>query len=238
MILLPLSWRAVAMSCVLACAGTVSVFSPPVLAAPALDGDVLIQAGHEGRPDCGPPPGGEPPSLCHNTGARGEIRWTPVVADEATRALRAAGIHVLRVGANLEGRRYRVRDALFLHFDGSTRPCATGASIGYPTKANGWTAPAASAGAGAAWKALYGRFIPFRFERDNFTSTLRRYYGFKHVAVSDAALVIEGGELTCPAQREWLQTKLRWEGDLLAYFVATRLGRNVPLPSGVPAVLR
>src|SRR5205823_7639877 len=47
------------------------------------DGDVFIQAGHENTPD-------------NKTGGEGplgnEIDWTPIVADEATRILRQAGV--------------------------------------------------------------------------------------------------------------------------------------------------
>jgi len=51
------------------------------------DGDVFIQAGHENTPD-------------NKTGGEGplgnEIDWTPIVADEATRILRQAGISTIR----------------------------------------------------------------------------------------------------------------------------------------------
>ncbi len=194
---------------------------------PPLDADVLIQAGHQGRPDCG----SEPASLCSNTGAPGEITWTPIVADEATKVLRAAGVRVLRENADLQGRHYRVRDAVFIHFDGSEQPCSTAASVGYPEAANGWPEPARSKEAATSWKALYGRTFPFGFEQDNFTESLRKYYGFKHVIVSDAAFVLEGGEITCPKQRDWLKNRLAWEGDLLAYFLSRRVGVGyVPLP--------
>ena len=188
--------------------------------APGFDADVLIQAGHEGRPDCAR----EPATICRNTGTAGEIAWTPVVADEATRILSAAGVKVLRRPAYLSGQ-YRVRDAVFIHFDGSGRPCSSGASIGYPVRAQ-------SPQAGAAWKALYKRFWPFGFEADNFTPTLAGYYGFNHVrAVTDAALVVEGGEMSCPKQHAWLQSRLKWEGALIAHFVSARIGKgNVPLP--------
>lgn len=196
-------------------------------AQPAYDADVLIQAGHQGRPDCNV----EPASLCNNTGAPGEIVATPVVADEATRVLRAAGVSVLREKANLQGQNFRVRDAVFIHFDGSAQPCSSAASVGYPAAANGWKDPANSREAATAWKALYGKYFPFGFQRDNFTETQRKYYGFRHVTVSDAALVIEGGEITCPRQRAWIRGHLKFEGDLLAYFLSKRIGRgDVPLP--------
>lgn len=185
------------------------------------EADVLIQAGHEGRPDCDR----EPAKLCRNTGAAGEIEWTPIVADEATRILRAAGVTVIRRPAFLSGQ-YNVKDAIFLHFDGNVRKCATGASVGYPQRAH-------SAQAAAEWKALWKRFIPFRFVADNFTSNLSSYYGYKHVrSVSDAAIVIEGGEMTCPVQHAWMKNHLKFEGALIAHFVSARIGKgNVPLPT-------
>ncbi len=83
------------------------------------------------------------------------------------------------------------------------------------------------------WKKLYGRSWPYGFEPDNFTETLRDYYGFKRVNVTDAALVIEGGEKTCPPQSRWIAAHLKWEGELIAHFVSLRLGRGrVPLPPG------
>ncbi len=185
------------------------------------EADVLIQAGHEGRPDCDR----EPAALCRNTGAAGEIEWTPIVADEATRILRTAGVTVIRRPAFLSGQ-YDVKEAIFLHFDGNGRPCTTGASVGYPQRAH-------SAEAATEWKSLWKTFFPFRFEPDDFTSNLSGYYGFKHVrSVSDAAIVIEGGEMTCPMQHAWMKDHLKFEGALIAHFVSARIGKgNVPLPT-------
>ena len=77
--------------------------NPP---APAgFDGDVLIQAGHQNTPD-------------NKTGGEGplgnEIDWTPIVADEATRILRSAGVSTIREDASLkrperQNERFRVR---------------------------------------------------------------------------------------------------------------------------------
>lgn len=219
-----MSWTTALRSAGAALLAGLFLTSVPASADPGFDADVLVQAGHEGRPDCGPSPKGEPAALCNNTGTPGKIGMTPVVADEVTRDLRAAGITVIRAKANLEGKTYRVRDAVFIHFDGSERPCSTGASLGYP-------ATAKSRQAAREWRGLYARRFPFGFQRDNFTPNLSGYYGFRHVNVTDAALVIEGAELTCPEQRAWLQPRLRWEGDLIAYFLSKRLGRgNLPKP--------
>jgi hypothetical protein len=120
------------------------------------DADVFIQAGHENTPD-------------NKTGGEGplgnEIDWTPIVADEATRILRKAGVSTIREDASLkrperQNERFRVRIAVFLHFDDPDGG-ETGASVGFKGSSD---EPAA-----AAWKKLYSKFFPFPFMRDNFT---------------------------------------------------------------------
>ncbi len=174
--------------------------------------DVFIQAGHEGR-------------TTGATGAEGplgrEIDWTPVVANEATRILRQAGVSVIRAKASLSGR-YRCKVAVFMHFDGSENGSSK-ASVGYndPTDK-----PAAS-----AWKALYGRYWPFGFMGDNFTANLRGYYGFAFTQTTDAEFVIEFGDLNARDQAEWLKPRLPWLGALVAHFLSKRIGKdNVPDP--------
>ncbi|MHB8146583.1 MAG: hypothetical protein ACYDGM_04885, partial [Vulcanimicrobiaceae bacterium] len=121
------------------------------------------------------------------------------------------------------GGRYAVQAAIFIHFDGASKPCSSGASIGYhrPT----------DAGAAARWRALYERYWPFGFMPDNFTRGLRDYYAFRQVYARDGSLVVELGELTCPAQREWLATHLRLEGYLLAKFLFGLIGKGDLRPS-------
>ena len=184
----------------------------------ALPVDVVISAGHEGRPaSCASFPG----RAC-NLGASGERAWTPVVADEAARALRERGVRVARLPADFHGD-YVADAAVFIHFDGSVRPCSSGASIGYHTSA--------SRHAADAWRTLYGRAFPFGFQPDNFTTSLRDYYGFRQVRARDGALVLEMGELTCRAQRTWLASRLKWQGDLIAYFLSRLIGKGqLPLP--------
>ncbi len=189
-----------------------------MLAAIALAANVLISAGHEGRPaSCAH----FPQHHC-NLGANGERAWTPVVADAATRVLRAHGISVIRKPADFTGS-YDVDAAIFIHFDGSDRACATGASIGYHHPSDKSMAD--------AWRALYSRYFPFRFMPDNFTDGLRDYYGFRQVNDRKGALVLELGELTCPSDRAWLAPRLQWEGAMIAYFLSQRIGTgNVPDP--------
>jgi hypothetical protein len=180
--------------------------------------DVLISAGHEGRPaSCAR----FPQHRC-NLGAQGERAWTPIVADAATTVLRRYGIGVARLPADFTGS-YKVGAAVFIHFDGSQPPCGSRASVGYAGRG--------SAAAASAWRKLYGSYWPFGFQPDNFTESLRKYYAYRQVDARNASLVLELGEITCPAQRAWLAPRLQWEGALLAYFLSRQIGnRVVPNP--------
>jgi hypothetical protein len=180
--------------------------------------DVLIQAGHEGRPaSCAV----FHPKHC-NLGALDEREWTPIVADTATEILRDHGVSVARVPADFAGK-YRVDAAVFVHFDSGWPRCSSRASIGYKSDRDEQAAQ--------EWRALYSRYWPFGFKRDNFTSNLRKYYEYKQVDARDGRLVLELGETTCKAQREWLAPRLQWEGALLAYFLSQLTGiGDVPLP--------
>lgn len=156
------------------------------------EAEVYIQAGHEGR----------------TRGAAGtsskfgrEIDWTPIVADEATRVLRNAGISVIRSKA--ERRKYSIVDlALSIHFDGSATACASGASIGYDDKTDKTAAD--------EWKRMFGKVFKYRWHRDNFTNNLRNYYNFKYTITSDAELVLELGDITCPHQAKWMKPNLKY----------------------------
>jgi hypothetical protein len=169
----------------------------------------LIQAGHQGRPaSCAL----FPKRAC-NLGAVGEREHTPIVADEAARRLRAAGLRVVRVPADYRDH-YRVRAAVFIHLDGAQPACTSGASIGYP---------AGSAGAARAWRTAYSHVFPFRFMPDNFTAGLAHYYGYRTIDRNPNTLVLELGELTCSAQNAWLTARYHWLGDFIATFVLSRL---------------
>lgn len=183
--------------------------------------DVLISAGHEGRPaSCAH----FPQHHC-NLGASGERAWTPIVADVATKILRQHGVTVARLPADFAGH-YNVGAAVFIHFDGSNPPCRSSASIGYAHKSD--------AAAASAWRSLYGQHWPFGFQPNNFTDSLREYYAFKQVDARDGSLVLELGEITCPAQHAWLAPRLQWEGAFLAYYLSKLIGKdNVPKPAGI-----
>jgi hypothetical protein len=180
----------------------------------AATGDILVQAGHEGRPaSCAP----LHVKACNlGTGAHGarEMQWTAAVADETTRVLRAHGYTVLRRPADYAGRD-TARAAVFLHFDGAT-PCASGASVGFPS-----TTGRAFVG---GWESAYRAWFPFRFVGENFTENEHKYYGFRKVDAPEKML-IEFGEMTCPAQFAWMSPRLREMGDRLAAFLMQQVPR-------------
>jgi|GEM_PF-1394169 len=174
--------------------------------------EIYIQAGHEGR-------------TTGMTGASGpygnEIDWTPVVADEATRILREAGISVIRSKA--DHYRYSSVDlAVSIHFDGCAKVCGSGASIGYDDPTD---KPAAD-----EWRALYSNYFGFKWHRDNFTPNLSNYYNFHYTITRDAELVLELGDITCPQQAKWMKPRLKEMGQLVAYFAAKRIGKEDLIP--------
>ena len=196
---------ALAVAALLAC-GTV---------ARADDADVLVQAGHEGRPDSCVPMHVKNCAL--GTGAQGalERQWTPIVADEVTRVLREHGYTVIRRPADYDAHD-SVRAAVFLHFDGHEPACGSGASVGFPeTTSRAFV---------DAWETRYRALIPYRFMPENFTENEHRYYGFRKVDAPDKML-IEFGEMTCPSQFAWMQPRLRTLGDEVAAFLMERLPR-------------
>lgn len=191
----------------------IAVVGTMALAMQLYRADVLVSAGHEGRPaSCR-----QFPQHPCNLGAAGERAWTPIVADEVARDLRVRGISVIRRPADFTGR-YFVRAAVFIHFDGAAKACTSAASVGYPR--------ASDALGAARWRALYERYWPFGFMPDNFTRGLRHYYAYHQVRASNGSFVVELGELTCPAQHAWLAAHLRLEGDLLAAFLAELIGKG------------
>lgn len=166
--------------------------------------DVLIQAGHEGRN--------------HGyTGAESkygkEMDWNRDVANEAARILEAAGVSVIRTGAKMPIA--KVKLALSIHFDGSKKPCRSGASIGYGKAMHKTLAD--------KWKSIYSKVYPFDWMEDNFTDNLSGYYGYKYVFSQKGFLVLELGEITCKQEALWLRYRLKKIGRLIAYFIAQEL---------------
>jgi len=173
--------------------------------------DVIIQAGHEGRSS-------------GNTGAQtahySEEAWNILVADETARLLRAWGVDVVRMPARVKFAHAKI--ALSIHFDGANKPCTSGASIGYPSKDSALFAQ--------RWRSLYGDYFPFKWHEDNFTQNLRDYYAY-HWIRAEKFLLLELGELTCEQQTTWLKPRLKRIAHLIAYAIATELGKEVPKPT-------
>jgi len=176
--------------------------------------DVLIQAGHQGRPQsCAV----YHVAACNlGTGARGERErdWTATVADAAARTLRNDGYTVIRRPADYAGHDH-VRAAVFLHFDGA-HPCGSGASVGFPATT--------SRAFVTAWETRYRAWFPFRFVGENFTMNELHYYGFRKVDAPQKML-IEFGEMTCPAQFGWMAPRLHAIGAELSAFLEGQLPR-------------
>jgi hypothetical protein len=175
--------------------------------------DVVVQAGHEGRPASCAPNHVRACNIGASSAAGREIVWTPIVADAMTSALRAAGLRVARRPADYP-QHDTARAAIFIHFDGSAPACASGASVGFPAST--------SHAFVAAWERAYRATFPYTFVGENISSNEERYYGFRKVDAPQKML-IEYGEITCPAQAAWLAPRLRRLGALTARFVIGQL---------------
>ena len=177
-----------------------------------IDCDVVIQAGHEDTPDGAT--GGEGP-------LGNEIDWTPIVANEAVRILRAAGVNAIKETAHIKvtQQKYRCKLALFIHFDDPDHG-ESGPSVGYSHPSD---SPAAQ-----EWKSLYKEFFPFNemWRNDNFTEDEHHYYGFKYTVTSDGEFLIELGDLNSVRQAQWLKPRLAWLGNLIAYYVGHRINQG------------
>jgi len=169
---------------------------------------VVIQAGHAGR-------------IFGNTGSvhgkYKEVDWNILVAKEVEKELKKNGIDVVRVGGKIPIANARI--AVAIHFDGSSRACSTGASIGYDKYH-----PKARRTA-LRWKKIYKNYFPFKWHKDNFTKNLADYYGFNLVNTEKGFLVLELGEITCNKQVKWLEPRLDLIGDKIADFVMDELDR-------------
>jgi N-acetylmuramoyl-L-alanine amidase len=169
---------------------------------------VVIQAGHDGR-------------IFGNTGSVNgkykEVEWNLLVAKEVEKELKKNGIDVVRVGAKIPIANARI--AVAIHFDGSNKPCSTGASIGYDKYHSQARRTA------LRWKKIYKNYFRFRWHKDNFTKNLADYYGFNRVNTEKGFLVLELGEITCDKQVEWLEPRLELISDKIADFIMDELDR-------------
>jgi N-acetylmuramoyl-L-alanine amidase len=172
---------------------------------------VIVQAGHEAR-------------TSGNTGATGskykETEWNTIVADEVAQRLTEWDIDVKRIPAKVP-KFSRAKIAVSIHFDSAKKPCRSGASIGYPNKN--------SYDFARRWETLYRSHFPFGWHKDNFTQNLKNYYAYKQID-AEQFLVLELGEITCDKQTAWLQPRLKKIAHLIAYAIATELGKKVKKP--------
>lgn len=191
----------------------VLAWSGLVTAAHAETVDVVVQAGHEGRPASCAPNHVKACNIGASSAAGREIAWTPIVADAMTATLRAAGLRVARRPADYP-QNDTARVAIYMHFDGSEPACASGTSVGFPA-----TTPHAFV---ADWEATYKNVFPFKNVGENISSNEEHYYGFRKVD-APVKMLIEYGEITCPAQASWLAPRLRELGVMTAKFVIGHL---------------
>ena len=171
---------------------------------------VVIQAGHEGR-------------ISGNTGAESSLyreeEWNIIIADEIAEKLRSWDIDVKRVPAKVRFTRAKI--AVSIHFDGAKIPCNSGASIGYPSSN--------SYDFARRWEKLYKNYFPFGWHEDNFTPNLKEYYAYRWIR-AEKFLILELGEITCEKQTKWLKPRLKKIAHLIAYSIATELGKKVDKP--------
>jgi len=176
--------------------------------------DVIVQAGHQGRPQSCIVLRVKACNLGTGLGSALERNWTPIVADAAAAELRRVGLRVGRRPADWSGHD-RARAAVFLHFDGSAPACHSGASVGFPPS----TTPAFV----HAWEDRYRARFPFRFAGENITTNESRYYGFRKVDTPGRSLLIEFGEMTCAPQERWMAPRLHALGLDVARFIEAAL---------------
>lgn len=157
-----------------------------------------------------------------STGTAGEQDYNIAVCREAERRFRILGVRCEIILADDPVPRSDVFVAV--HGDGSTNPRAQGCSVGYRNRSSGIIAN--------QWKRAY---IEMGFEggarADNYTNGLRYYYGTgrAHRAGTPIAWIIEGGFLTNPIDRAFMQTSQGHDAAAQA-IVSAVMGENVKRP--------
>ena len=169
---------------------------------------VLLQAGHEGRTKG---------NIGSSQGNLKEVNWNIKVTKMIELELQKNNIDVTRVGASIPVTNTRI--AISIHFDGSNKPCSTGASIGYDVNHIN------SKNLAKNWKRKYKGYFPFKWHHDNFTKNLSGYYGFSRVNSEKGFLVLELGEITCKNQTNWLQPRLELIALRIADFIMEELDK-------------
>lgn len=149
--------------------------------------DIVLQVGHF-------------PRKTGKTGGSGnfvtEQQVAALVASMIYQQLVASGINAVIVGADGNP---QLSSSVFLsfHTDSSANQCAVGPSIGYDD-----TKDAENMKYIAAALAMSLGYKLDDFMKDNYTSNLRHYYGYKLADVSKFEGLLEMAELSCPSQEE------------------------------------
>jgi len=154
---------------------------------------IVVQAGHN-------PP--REPGFESGTGTRGEIEYAANVQKALGQMLVADGrfTYVPKPG-KIEA---NTKCDLFLsiHADGSPNQAASGYCFGFPSHPTN-----------ARFASILAEEIekipghpPHR--RDNYTEDLRGYYGFRRVSTTGPEVLHEGGFLTNPGERLWMNANI------------------------------
>jgi N-acetylmuramoyl-L-alanine amidase len=150
---------------------------------------VLVQKGHVYPRE---------PGFEEGTGTNREQELVSLIADELVLLLERDGrfAPVVVPGDIPDG--IKVDAAVFLHGDGSVNPSASGYCFGYPEY--GVNKELADLIA-VEFDKIPGH-PPHR--RDNYTGSLRGYYGYSRVNTPGPEVLVEHGFLTNPGERLWL----------------------------------
>lgn len=146
---------------------------------------LVVQMGHAGR-------------TRGATGTAGEQEFTQRVGAACVRLLDGRGGWKVRL-IQADTGTYTGDAFVAVHADGSTNITLGGASVGYQNQAG--------QAAAQAWKRAYeARGWPGGFHPDNYTTNLAQYYGVRSAvaAGNKAAIIVEAGYLTNPANRTWI----------------------------------
>jgi N-acetylmuramoyl-L-alanine amidase len=165
----------------------IQVVSPIVSFSKPLD--IIIQLGHVGR-------------TTGATGAKGEQEFNKKVGAEMDKLLKNSNVKYRIMGADdwLKPKPNKALIFLALHADGSTNPSARGFSMGFKKDSN------------EVFKELlaknYAKLSGLKRRKDNYTTGMAKYYGWKNIDCKYTAL-IEAGFMTNQTEHDWLVTHIK-----------------------------
>jgi hypothetical protein len=151
--------------------------------------DLILQMGHVGR-------------TTGSTGTKGEQVFNKALGDEMDKLLKPTTIKYKIIGADnwLKPEPNKATIFLALHADGSTNPSARGFSMGFKL------------GTDESFKEVlakdYGQLCKFTRRKDNYTTGLAKYYGYKHVEAKYCN-IIEHGFLSNKIEHDWLVSHIK-----------------------------